>query len=110
MIAEDSCRVEWLESGRRLVPAPRLHLLRFHGVLAPRAAWRSQIIPRLTAATSQETEARVTNTGPSAVAGSLPACSWGLSWSALLKLSTITRNRGICDRLRIGSVCGSPVS
>ena len=28
-----------------LVPRPRLHLIRFHGVLAPHAKLRSQIIP-----------------------------------------------------------------
>ncbi len=28
-----------------LVPRPRLHLIRFHGVLAPNAALRSQIVP-----------------------------------------------------------------
>ena len=28
-----------------LVPRPRLHLIRFHGVLAPNAKLRSEIIP-----------------------------------------------------------------
>jgi hypothetical protein len=28
-----------------LVPAPRAHLTRYHGVLAPAAAWRSRIVP-----------------------------------------------------------------
>jgi len=28
-----------------LVPAPRSHLTRYHGVLAPAAAWRSRIVP-----------------------------------------------------------------
>ena len=28
-----------------LVPAPRVHLVRFHGILGPAAAWRSLIIP-----------------------------------------------------------------
>jgi hypothetical protein len=77
--------LELIEKLSVLVPAPRLHLLRFHGVMAPHAARRSQAIPRPSAATSQAIEARVANAGPSAVAGSLPACSWGLSWSALLK-------------------------
>ena len=31
-----------------LVPAPRVHLVRFHGVLGPAAAWRSLIIPTAT--------------------------------------------------------------
>ena len=29
----------------RLVPPPRFHLVRYHGVLAPAAKWRSQIVP-----------------------------------------------------------------
>src|SRR6266446_9323952 len=29
-----------------LVPAPRVHLTRFHGVLAPAAKWRSLIVPK----------------------------------------------------------------
>ena len=30
-----------------LVPRPRLHLIRFHGVLAPNAKLRSQVVPAL---------------------------------------------------------------
>ena len=29
-----------------LVPAPRVHLTRFHGILAPAAAWRSLVVPK----------------------------------------------------------------
>src|SRR5438445_960832 len=29
-----------------LTPAPRAHLTRYHGILAPAAAWRTLIIPR----------------------------------------------------------------
>jgi hypothetical protein len=29
-----------------LVPAPRVHLTRFHGILAPAASWRSLIVPK----------------------------------------------------------------
>jgi hypothetical protein len=36
-----------LPLGRRaLVPRPRLHLTRFHGVLAPHAKLRAEIVPR----------------------------------------------------------------
>jgi hypothetical protein len=51
------------------------------GDVAPHAARRSLIIPPPTAAGSHDTEAPVTNAAPSAVAGSLPACSWDLSWA-----------------------------
>ena len=29
-----------------LVPRPRLHLIRFHGVLAPNAKLRAQVVPQ----------------------------------------------------------------
>jgi hypothetical protein len=35
-----------------LVPRPRLHLIRFHGVLAPNAKLRAAIVPRLADSTS----------------------------------------------------------
>jgi hypothetical protein len=37
--------LEFLQRLTALVPRPRLHLIRFHGVLAPNAALRSQIVP-----------------------------------------------------------------
>ena len=37
--------LEFMQSLAALVPRPRLHLIRFHGVLAPNAALRSQIVP-----------------------------------------------------------------
>jgi Putative transposase len=37
--------LEFLERPAALVPRPRLHLIRFHGVLAPNAKLRSQIVP-----------------------------------------------------------------
>ena len=38
--------LEFLQRLAALVPRPRLHLIRFHGVLAPNAALQSQIVPR----------------------------------------------------------------
>jgi putative transposase len=38
--------LEFLQRLAALVQRPRLHLIRFHGVLAPNAALRSQIVPR----------------------------------------------------------------
>jgi hypothetical protein len=38
--------LELIEKLCVLVPAPRTHLLRYHGVLAPAAAWRALIVPR----------------------------------------------------------------
>ena len=45
--AERLCRSpeELLEKLAALVPPPRLNLVRYHGVLAPHAAGRAQIVP-----------------------------------------------------------------
>ena len=37
--------LEFLQRLAALVPRPRLNLTRFHGVLAPNAKWRAQIVP-----------------------------------------------------------------
>ncbi len=78
--------LEFIEKICVLVAPPRFHTLRFHGVLAPHAAWRSQIIPGPQDAVDHEAAAEVASDVPVAVAGS-PASSRssGLSWSALLK-------------------------
>ena len=39
--------LELVEKLAALVPPPRFHLVRYHGVLAPAATWRSQIVPAL---------------------------------------------------------------
>ena len=38
--------VDFKERLAALVPRPRLHLVRFHGVLAPNAKLRALIVPR----------------------------------------------------------------
>ena len=38
--------VAFLERLAVLVPRPRVNLILYHGVLAPRAAWRSAVVPR----------------------------------------------------------------
>jgi hypothetical protein len=38
--------LEFMQRLAALVPRPRLHLIRFHGVLAPNAKWRSKVVPR----------------------------------------------------------------
>ncbi|MFM9885447.1 MAG: transposase [Burkholderiales bacterium] len=38
--------LEFMQRLAALVPRPRLHLIRFHGVLAPNAKLRSAIVPR----------------------------------------------------------------
>ena len=38
--------LELIEKLAVLVPAPRTHLLRYHGLLAPHSGWRSLVVPR----------------------------------------------------------------
>src|SRR5262245_22985506 len=40
--------LELIEKLSVLIPPPRFHLLRFHGVLAPRAQLRAAVVPRST--------------------------------------------------------------
>jgi hypothetical protein len=37
--------LELMERLAVLVPPPRFHLVRYHGILAPRAAWRDRVVP-----------------------------------------------------------------
>ena len=37
--------MELMEKLAALVPAPRVNLVRYHGVLAPRSAWRDAVVP-----------------------------------------------------------------
>ncbi len=69
--------LEFLQRLAALVPRPRLHLIRFHGVLAPHAALRPQIVP------GESDQAMV----PSNETGESPSASTRarLSWAQLLK-------------------------
>jgi len=67
--------LEFMERLAALVPRPRLHLIRFHGVLAPNAKLRRQIVP---SSAERATEASTDD----APAQGAPA---RLSWARLLK-------------------------
>jgi hypothetical protein len=58
--------LEFMQRLAALVPRPRLHLIRFHGVLAPNAKLRAQVIP----AGPEDGE------GTSASASAEPACAY----------------------------------
>ena len=66
--------MELLEKLTALVPPPRFHLLRYHGVLAPRARARDLIVPAQPVAE------------PAAADGDASAASCGhrLRWATLL--------------------------
>ncbi len=69
--------LEFLQRLAALVPRPRLHLIRFHGVLAPHAALRAQIVPGASDQGSAPAEAE----GETASASTRAR----LSWAQLLK-------------------------
>ncbi len=66
--------MELLEKLAVLVPPPRFHLLRYHGVLAPRARDRHRIVPAQPLAESPAANR----------ASSAPPCGHRLGWAALL--------------------------
>lgn len=70
-----SCRCWIMQRLAALVPRPRLHLIRFHGVLAPHAKSRVAIVPRPKPLASN----------PSADQAHAHASSTRMSWARLLK-------------------------
>ena len=66
--------MELLEKLTALVPPPRLHLLRYHGVLAPRARARDRIVPAQPGAEPAAADAST----------SAAACGHRLRWATLL--------------------------
>ena len=67
--------LEFMESLAALVPRPRLHLIRFHGVLAPNAKLRSKIVP------APAERAAAPPTDHASAQGETPR----MSWARLLK-------------------------
>ena len=67
--------LEFMQRLDALVPRPRLHLIRFHGVLAPNAKLRSEIIP---SPVEQATE-------PHAITRKAQGAPARMSWARLLK-------------------------
>jgi hypothetical protein len=76
--------LELIEKLSVLIPPPRFHLLRFHGVLAPRARLRPDVVPR---ATRDAARAWGPAPPPSPPEPQAPPSSGAgrLSWAALLR-------------------------
>jgi hypothetical protein len=77
--------LEFMQRLAALVPRPRLHLIRFHGVLAPHAQLRSAIVPQ-----PVQVQADVGGESAADAAASMDpcACAHGasrISWARLLK-------------------------
>jgi hypothetical protein len=76
----------FLERLAALVPRPRAHLLTYHGVLAPAAQWRDQIVPRAQAESHDE--------------GAGPACSHDSRAAQAQRAPTRTRRSTWAELLR----------
>ena len=81
--------LELIEKIALLIPPPRFHTLRFHGVLGPAAGWRSAVVPRRPAAVDEGPPAAGSSGGTGPLAEPSPG-SWGSqsessSWAALLR-------------------------
>ena len=73
--------LEFMQRLAALVPRPRLHLIRFHGVLAPNAKLRSLVVPQGPEQEDQLTEAALAD-GENEHAQARPA---RIGWARLLK-------------------------
>ena len=71
---------ELIEKLAALVPPPRTHLIRYHGVLAPAAADRARIVPGPSDLTEAETTAEQVEPVPSAS----PSHRHRVAWATLL--------------------------
>ena len=71
--------LEFMQRLAALVPRPRLHLIRFHGVLAPNAKLRALVVPHGPAQDTGKSEQTPTEPG---CAHDRPA---RISWARLLK-------------------------
>jgi Putative transposase len=91
--------LELIEKLTLLIPPPRFHTLRFHGVLAPHAVWRSAVIPG-----RPEAEAEGF---PAAVGSPRESAS---RWAALLRrvfaLDVLACPRCSCRRRLVGVPTG----
>ena len=91
--------LEFMQRLAALVPRPRLHLIRFHGVLAPHAKLRAQIVPSAPVSVPEPCDHHA-----EAAPASAPA---RMSWACLLKRNrhtlpisrTIRLALRLCDRV-----------
>ncbi|MDP1650667.1 MAG: transposase [Rubrivivax sp.] len=74
--------LEFMQRLAALIPRPRLHLIRFHGVLAPNAKLRALVVPQGPEQPAQVTEAATVAECEVEHARALPG---RISWARLLK-------------------------
>ena len=80
--------IDFMERLAALVPRPRLHLIRFHGVLAPNAKLRAMVVPQSPGSACPRHDGR-TQRGADAAASAgradAPALRPGLRWADLMR-------------------------
>jgi hypothetical protein len=76
-------QLEFMQRLDALVPRPRLHLIRFHGVLAPNAKLRPLVVPQSPPAQAQTTAEAADTDG--CEAETVQARPHRISWARLLK-------------------------
>ena len=74
--------LEFMQRLAALVPRPRLHLIRFHGVLAPNAKLRPRVVPQGSEVAEQTSEAAVAGECETEAAQQRPG---RISWARLLE-------------------------
>jgi hypothetical protein len=77
-------QLEFMQRLAALIPRPRLHLIRFHGVLAPNAKLRALVVPQGLAQPEEATEAAAA-TECEAEAETAQGRPGRISWARLLK-------------------------
>jgi hypothetical protein len=95
--------VEFLGRLAVLVPRPRINLILYHGVLAPRAAWRPEVVRRETPEDGRD--ARLTETATAQAREPDPADTArrqvrGQCWASLMASTVSARGSGTTDGLR----------
>jgi hypothetical protein len=89
--------LEFMQRLAALVPRPRLHLIRFHGVLAPNARLRARVVPHGPEVFEQAAEAAVASECETETVQGRPH---RISWARLLKrvfspdVSSVVRRSG----------------
>lgn len=77
--------VEFLGRLAVLVPRPRVNLILYHGVLAPRAAWRSAVVPRPAPAAGREAGGSEADTNAADARETARRRARGQCWAALMQ-------------------------
>ena len=94
--------LELLQRLATLVPRPRLNPIRYHGVLAPNAKWRSQVVPAQTASQTVSADAGPAESEALECQQEKKRGGRYLSWASLLR-RVFDLNMETCPN------CGEPV-